>query len=120
MGLIQTESLGGKKYIMVIMNDYQDILGYYVKRKVWSFDLVRKLFRKLQTKKNLFISRIQSNHDKEFENTNFSSYCDEHDVHQEFCTLITSQQNGIVERKNRYTEEMARTMLNSKKVALYF
>jgi hypothetical protein len=71
-------------------------------------------------KKNLFISRIQSNHDKEFENTNFSSYCDEHDVHQEFCTLITSQQNGIVERKNRYTEEMARTMLNSKKVALYF
>jgi hypothetical protein len=34
MGLIQTESLGGKKYIMVIMNDYQDILGYYVKRKV--------------------------------------------------------------------------------------
>jgi hypothetical protein len=82
---------------------------------LWSCE---ETIQKIANKKKSF--RIQSNHDKEFENTNFSSYCDEHDVHQEFSTLITSQQNGIIERKNRYTQEMARTMLNSKKVTLYF
>jgi hypothetical protein len=44
---------------MVIMDDYQDILRLLCE-SFESFDLVRKLFKKLQTKKNLSISRIHS------------------------------------------------------------
>jgi hypothetical protein len=40
-------------------------------------------------------------------------------VHKEFFSHVTPYQNDIAERKNRAIQEMARTMLNSKKVALY-
>ena len=33
---------------------------------------------------------------------------------QEFSTPITPQQNGVVERKNRVIQEMARAMLHNK------
>ena len=36
---------------------------------------------------------------------------------KEFSTPITPQQNGVVERKNRVIQEMARAMLHNKDVA---
>jgi hypothetical protein len=36
-----------------------------------SFGLAKKLFKRLQIEKNLFIFKIHSDHDKDFENTNF-------------------------------------------------
>ena len=38
-------------------------------------------------------------------------------ISQEFSAPITPQQNGVVERKNRVIQEMARAMLHSKNVA---
>ena len=38
-------------------------------------------------------------------------------ISQEFSAPITSQQNGVVERKNRVIQEMARAMLHNKDVA---
>ena len=39
------------------------------------------------------------------------------DISQEFSTPITPQQNGVVERKNKVIQEMARAMLHNKDVA---
>jgi len=41
-------------------------------------------------------------------------------MHRELSSPIIPQQNGIVKKKNRAIKEMNQTMLNSKKVALYF
>ena len=38
-------------------------------------------------------------------------------ISQEFSAPITPQQNGVVERKNRVIQEMARAMLHNKDVA---
>ena len=38
-------------------------------------------------------------------------------ISQEFSALITPQQNGVVERKNKVIQEMARAMLYNKNVA---
>ena len=38
-------------------------------------------------------------------------------ISQEFSASITPQQNGVVERKNRVIQEMARAMLHNKNVA---
>ena len=38
-------------------------------------------------------------------------------TYQEFFAPITPQQNGVVERKNRVIQEMARAMLHNKDVA---
>ena len=45
------------------------------------------------------------------------SFCTRSGISQEFFAPITPHQNGLVERKNRVTQEMARAMLNNKDVA---
>ena len=42
------------------------------------------------------------------------SFCTKSSISQEFSASITPQQNGIVERKNRVIQEMARAMLHNK------
>ncbi|KAK0591893.1 hypothetical protein LWI29_009888 [Acer saccharum] len=62
------------------------------------------------------IKRIRSDHGREFENAYFESYCDSLSISHEFSAPRTPQQNGVVERKNRVLQEMARVMLLSNKV----
>jgi len=52
MGSTQTESIGRKEYIMIIVNDYSRYTWVILlKDKSESFDLIGKLFRRLQEKK---------------------------------------------------------------------
>ncbi|KAK0575374.1 hypothetical protein LWI29_038069 [Acer saccharum] len=57
------------------------------------------------------IKRIRSDHEREFENASFESYCNSLGISHEFSAPRTPQQNGVVERKNRVLQEMARVML---------
>lgn len=54
---------------------------------------------------------MRSDHGTEFENNKFDEYCREHGMDHNFSAPRTPQQNGVVERKNRTLEDMARTML---------
>ena len=45
------------------------------------------------------------------------SFCARLGISQEFSASITPQQNGVVERKNRVIQEMARAMLHNKDMA---
>ena len=45
------------------------------------------------------------------------SFCTRVGISQEFSTPITPQQNGVVERKNKVIQEMARAILHNKDVA---
>ena len=48
------------------------------------------------------------------------SFCTRSSISQEFSIPITSQQNGVVERKNRVIQEMARAMLHNKDMTRKF
>ena len=45
------------------------------------------------------------------------SFCTRSGISQEFSAPITPQQNGVVERKYRVIQEMARAMLHNKDMA---
>jgi hypothetical protein len=50
IGPTQTDNIGGKKYIIIIVNDYSRYIWVILLRdKSKSFDFVGKLFRRLQT-----------------------------------------------------------------------
>lgn len=66
------------------------------------------------------IARIRSDHGREFENTKLATFCNDQGTYQEFSSPKTPQQNGIVERKNRVVQEMARVMLHNKKLPKSF
>ena len=47
----------------------------------------------------------------------WSRFAQDQVISQEFFASITPQQNGVIERKNRVVQEMARAMLYNKDVA---
>jgi hypothetical protein len=57
------------------------------------------------------IKKIRSDNRKKFVNSNIEEYCDEVGIKHEVFTTYT-QQNGVVERKNRTLITLARTMLD--------
>lgn len=104
----RSESMGGKRYIMVITDDFSIFTWVIlIREKSEAFEQVKALFKKNQIKKGYCIKRIRSDHGKEFENAKFSKFCDENDIVQEFIAPIIPQQNGITKRKNRTIQEMA-------------
>ena len=118
MGLTRTESLGGKKYIMVVVDDFTGYTWVILLRsKSDAPKHIEALHTRLQNEKGLKIDQIQSDHGKEFENSYMESFCTRLGISQEFSALITPQQNGVIERKNKVIQEMARAMLHNKDVA---
>ena len=105
MGPMQTESLGGKRYIFVCVDDFSRFTWtYFLREKSETFDKFKMLFTKLQNEKDYnikSIKQIRSDHGREFENAYFESYCNSLSIFHEFSAPRTPQQNGVVERKNR-------------------
>ena len=85
-----------------------------------AYDVFNIFCTQVQSEKSLKILRIRSDHGGEFENEPFATYCEVHGIIHEFSAPRTPQQNGVVERKNRSLQEMARTMMHETKLAKYF
>jgi len=66
------------------------------------------------------ILKVRSDHGGEFENEPFESFCEKHGIIHEFSSPRTPQKNGVVERKNRTLQEMARTMIHENNLAKHF
>jgi IS30 family transposase len=121
MGPTRTSSLGGKKYILVIVNDYSRYTwALLLWKKSDAFEAVQRLLKKIQIEKNCSIMRICNDRGREFENARFKEYCHSYGIRHEFSSPITPQQNGVVERKNRVLQEMARVMIHFKNLAQHF
>ena len=78
-----------------------------------------KFCNKVQNKKGFTITCIRSDHLREFENSDFEEYCNEHGINLNFLAPKTPQQDGVVEKKNSTLQEMTRTMLNENNVPKY-
>jgi len=92
----------------------------FLAHKSDAFHAFSKLAKVIQNEKNLNIASIRSDHGGEFKNMSFEMFCDYNGIEHNYSTPRTPQQNGIVERKNRSLEEMARTMLNDSNLPKYF
>ena len=97
------------------------ILGlYFLLIKMMHFMHLEDLPKSFKTKRISKIISIRSDHGGEFENNDFEMFCDEHGIEHNFSAPRTPQQNGVVERKNRSLEEIARTLLNDTPLPKYF
>jgi transposase InsO family protein len=73
----------------------------------------------IQNEKDSKILKVRSDHGGEFENEPFEKFCEEHGILHEFSSPRTPQQNGVIERKNRSLQEMARTMMHENNLAKF-
>ena len=74
----------------------------------------------MQKEKSDVIFKVRSDHGKEFENSEFKTFCEDHGFTHQFSAPRTPQQNGVVERKNRTLVEMSRLMLCENELPKYF
>ncbi|XP_042973126.1 uncharacterized protein LOC122304931, partial [Carya illinoinensis] len=114
-------SLGGKYYAFVIVDDFSRYTWViFLAHKDEAHNAFTKLCKRIQNEKGYTISSIRSDRGKEFVNKNIETFCDENGFIHNFSAPRTPQQNGVVERKNRSLQEMARTMLNENNLPSYF
>nr|GEZ55039.1 hypothetical protein [Tanacetum cinerariifolium] len=89
-GPMRVESVNGKKYILVIVDDYSQFT--WVRLKV-------------------LVCHIRTNNGTEFVKHTLRDYYEEVGISHETSVARSPQQNGVVERRNRTLIEAARTML---------
>ncbi|KAG9442456.1 hypothetical protein H6P81_018310 [Aristolochia fimbriata] len=118
MGLVRTPSHKGRRYIFVCVDDFSRFCWVdFLREKLDTFESFQRLCSKVMVEKGAAIQkiiRLKSDHGKEFENKDFADFYDKEGIHHEFSAPKIPQQNGVVERKNRTMQEMARVMLLSK------
>jgi transposase InsO family protein len=121
MGPMQVESLNGKRYVLVCVDDYSRYTWViFIREKSDAFDVFKELCYLIEKEQGSGVIRIRSDHGKEFENSKFSEFCATKGIEQEFSAPITPQQNGVVERKNRTLQECTRAMLHAQKLPYHF
>jgi len=114
-------SLNGKRYCYVLVDDYSRFTWvYFLAKKSEAFEYFSKFTKLVQNEKGVSIKTLRSDHGGEFENLEFESFCEENGFKHEFSAPRTPQQNGVVERKNRTLQELARSMLSEYKLPLTF
>jgi len=94
--------------------------NFFILSKSDTFKVFNKLATAIQNKKDLKIKTIRSDHGCELQNDTFNIFCEENGILHNFSVPRTLQQNGVIERKNRSLEELARTMLNENDLPKYF
>ncbi|CAN1345815.1 Retrovirus-related Pol polyprotein from transposon TNT 1-94 [Linum perenne] len=113
-GPTNIQSLGGKTFAFVIVDDYS--------RFTWVFFLAKKdeCFQKfvefacqITNSLNSKIKTIRSDNidGGEFSSISFQTFCSSFGIQHSFSAARTPQQNGVVERKNRALLDLSRTML---------
>jgi len=120
-GPSRTMSLGGNYYALVVVDDFSRFTWtLFLESKSEAFSAFKKLAKRLQNTCCNNIIAIRSHHGVEFQNEKFSTFCEKMGIFHNFSTPRTPQQNGVVERKNRSLEELARTMLSESSLPKYF
>jgi len=76
-------------------------LGFFLASKNETFSYFSKFAKKVQNGKGYAISSIRTDHGGEFENQNLANFYDKRGLQYVFSSPYTSEQNGIVESKNK-------------------
>lgn len=89
MAPMQVESLRGKKYILVCVDDYSRYrLVEFLREKSDTFSVFRVLCLRLEVEKESRVKAIRSDHGREFENQEFIEICGGKGVRHEFSVPI--------------------------------
>jgi len=120
-GPVNTASLYGSKNGLVIVDDYNRWTWVkFLRSKNNAYNVFNNFCTQIQSEKEMKILKVRSDHGGEFENEPFEIFCEKHGIVHEFSSPRTPQQNGVVERKNRTLQEMARTMIHENNLAKHF
>ncbi|GJW39214.1 retrovirus-related pol polyprotein from transposon TNT 1-94 [Tanacetum coccineum] len=119
-GPMRIESVNGKKYILVIVDDYSRFTWVkFLRSKDEAPDFIVKFLKMIQVRLKATVRRIRTYNGTEFVNQTLHEYYEKVGISHETSVARSPQQNGVVERRNRTLIEVARTMLIYAKAPLF-
>ncbi|GJU81648.1 retrovirus-related pol polyprotein from transposon TNT 1-94 [Tanacetum coccineum] len=111
-GPMRVASINGKKYILMIVDDYSRYTWvYFLHSKDKTPEIIKKFIAQAQLNYKAKVCKIRTDNGTEFKNATLKAHYEKLGIMQQFSTARTPQQNGVVERRNRTLVEAARTML---------
>ncbi|GKE84985.1 retrovirus-related pol polyprotein from transposon TNT 1-94 [Tanacetum coccineum] len=119
-GPMRVASVNGKKYILVIVDDYSRFTWVKCLRsKYEALDFIIKFLKMIQVRLKVPIRRIRIDNGTEFVNQTLYEYYEKIDISHETSVACSPQQNGVVKRRNRTLIKATRTMLIYAKALLF-
>ncbi|GJT15399.1 retrovirus-related pol polyprotein from transposon TNT 1-94 [Tanacetum coccineum] len=107
-GPMRVASINGKKYILVIMDDYSRFTWVkFLASKDEAPDFIIKFLKMIQVRLNATVRNIHTDNRTKFVNQTLRSYYESIGFSHETLVARTLQQNGIVERRNHTLVEAA-------------
>ncbi|GJZ06796.1 retrovirus-related pol polyprotein from transposon TNT 1-94 [Tanacetum coccineum] len=119
-GLMRVESINGKKYILVIVDDYSRFTWVkFLRSKDEAPDSIIKCIKNIQVHLNATVRNVRTDNGTEFINQTFREFYENVGISHQTSVARTPQQNDVVERRNQTLVEAARTMLIFSKAPLF-
>ncbi|GJY56369.1 retrovirus-related pol polyprotein from transposon TNT 1-94 [Tanacetum coccineum] len=104
-GPMRVVSVNGKKYILVIVDDYSRFTWVKCLRsKDEAPDFIIKFLKMIQVRLKVPVRRIRTNNGTEFVNQTLREYYEKVDISHETFVARSPQQNSVVERRNHFDE----------------
>ncbi|GJV29355.1 retrovirus-related pol polyprotein from transposon TNT 1-94 [Tanacetum coccineum] len=119
-GPMRVARINGKKYILVIVDDYSWFTWVKCLRsKDEASDFIIKFLKMIQVRLKTPVRRIRTDNQSEFVNQTLREYYEKVDISHETYVARSPQNYGVIERRNRTLIEAARTMLIYAKSPLF-
>ncbi|GKA57688.1 retrovirus-related pol polyprotein from transposon TNT 1-94 [Tanacetum coccineum] len=119
-GPMRVQTINGKKYILVIVDDFSRFTWVkFLRSKDETPEVVIKFLKQIQVGLNKTVRYIRTDNGTEFVNKDLTEYYERVGIFHQKTVPRTPQQNGVVERRNRTLVEAARTMLIFSKAPMF-
>ncbi|GJW24991.1 retrovirus-related pol polyprotein from transposon TNT 1-94 [Tanacetum coccineum] len=119
-GPMRVQSINGKKYILVIVDDYSRFTWVkFLRSKDETPEFVTNFLKQIQVGLNKTVRFIRTDNGTEFVNQVMSEYYEGVGIFHQKSVPRTPQQNGVVKRRNRTLVEEARTMMIFSKAPMF-
>ncbi|GJS72756.1 retrovirus-related pol polyprotein from transposon TNT 1-94 [Tanacetum coccineum] len=118
-GPMRVKSINGKKYVLVIVDDYSRYTWtHFLRSKDETPGVLIDFLTLVQRGLHAQATTVQTNKGTSFLNKTLHSYFAKEGIRHETSTARTPEQNDVVERRNHTLVEAARTMLSASFVLL--
>nr|GEV73853.1 hypothetical protein [Tanacetum cinerariifolium] len=110
-GPMRIEYVNGKKYILVIFDDYSRFTWVkFLRSKDKAPDFIIKFLKMIQVRLKVSVRRIRTDNGTEFVNQTLREYYEQVGISYETFFACSLQRNGVVKRRNHTLIEATRTI----------
>ncbi|GJZ88640.1 retrovirus-related pol polyprotein from transposon TNT 1-94 [Tanacetum coccineum] len=120
-GPMRVASINGKKYILVIVDDYSRYTWtLFLRSKDETLEVLKDFLTMIQRNLQALVISVRTDKGTEFLNKTLNAFFKEEGIEHQTSTPRTPKHNSVVERRYRTLVEAARTMLSTFKLPLFF